>query len=348
MNKPTLVVLVNKVDKNISAFLQSIIDAFETGIIILDTRRQRETIPLSIEINCHNSSVIILHATKSKAPKTGLEYFVKHFKDSSSGVILVDLDQRFTLMDIQLVAEAMDNIPNALIIGGRGISHYNNKSSTFILSLLSRLTGARVEDFDSGLRCIPTGFISDLFDNNSKNLDIWIEMYVHAAKYDIQIVEVSLQSKHYAKSPILTSLVLNSSKLIYLFLRFSFLSVVTAGIDYAIFSALFLISNSILLSIVIARIVSGSFQFFMGKKWVFKSRNKLFVELIKYVLLVSILMLISYWFIKFMVTNSEMNPIISKLIAELSLFILSFTIQKKFVFARSTPAKKQSVSYIRV
>lgn len=334
MNKPALLILIDKFDKNIKTTLQGIVDVFETRIVILDTRGQREATSILIEIERQKSPLIVLRSTKSNAPKTGLTYFEKHLKDNASGAILVDMDQRFTLLDIQAVAETMDNIPEALVIGGRGINHNNTKSSIFVISRLSRLIGARVEDFNSGLRGLPGCFVSDLLRLKSTNLDIWIEMYVHAAKSNTQIIEVPIHSQHNSKSPILFSFILNSSKLIYLFLRFSFLSMVTAGIDYAIFTILFLVSDSVLLSIIIARIAAGSFQFFMGKKWVFKSRNKLYTELIKYVLLVGILMLISYLFIQLAVTNFGMNAIVSKMIIELSLFIVSFTVQKKIVFAR--------------
>ncbi|HCS39489.1 MAG TPA: hypothetical protein DIW44_07890 [Anaerolineaceae bacterium] len=334
MNRPVLLFLINKSDDKSKSILQSAIDTFETKIIILDTRGERDETSSVIELEKHTNAVI-LHATNSKAPLTGLEYYEKIFKSSSSGVILIDLDQDFSVGDIQIIIDAMDNIPDTLIIGGRGLNHHNNRSSIFILSQLSRLTGARVEDFNSGLRGLPGYFISEILNQKSKNINIWLEMYIYAAKMNTQIIEVPIHSRNNSKSPFLVNFLLNSSKLLYIFLRFSFLSIMTAGIDYAIFSILFLFSNSILLSIIIARIAAGSFQFFMGKKWVFKSRNKLFIELIKYVLLVGILMLVSYTFIEIMVTNFGLNAIISKMIAELSLFIISFMLQKKFVFSRS-------------
>jgi putative flippase GtrA len=339
MNNPLLLLLIHQFDENSKAILKSIVDTFESEIVILDTRGKNEAVSVSMDIERQNNSVKILHATKAKALQTGLDYFEKHFKETLPGVILIDMDQNFHLNDIQIILDAMDKIPDALIIGGRGINHKNTRSSTFITSQLSRLTGAKVEDFNSGLRALPGFLISELLNQKSKKTDIWLEMYVQAVQKKTQIIEVPIHSPHNSKSPILISFVLNSSKLIYIFLRFSFLSMVTAGIDYAIFSILFYFSSSILLSIIIARIAAGSFQFFFGKKWVFKSRDKLFIELIKYILLVGILMLVSYLFIEIMVTHFGMNAIISKMIAELSLFIVSFTLQRKIVFAHPTDSK---------
>ena len=207
-----MLILIDKFDENIKTTLQIVVDVFETRIVILDTRGQREATSISIEIDRQKSPIIVLCSTKSKAPKTGLTYFEKHLKDNASGAILVDMDQRFTLLDIQVIVEAMDNIPDALIIGGRGINHKNTKPATVVISRLSRVTGARVEDFNSGLRGLPGCFVSDLLRLKSTNLDIWIEMYVHAAKSNTQIIEVPIHSQHNSKSPILISFILNSSK----------------------------------------------------------------------------------------------------------------------------------------
>jgi putative flippase GtrA len=270
----------------------------------------------------------------------GLIYFQKHLMDSSSGVILVDMDQGFTLLDIQTVADAMINIPDAVIVGGRGVSGKSAKYSSFISSQFSKLIGAQVEDFNSGLRGLPVSFVRDLLSQQYIKTDFWLEMFVLAGKTQTQIVEVPIHSQHNSKSPILINFIFNSTRFVYIFLRFSFLSMITAGIDYAIFSFLVYLSNSIFLSILIARIVAGSFQFIMGKKWVFKSKSRFIGELIKYILLVGILMLVSYTFIELMVTNFGMNTIVSKLIAELSLFIISFTVQKKVIFSHPADSKK--------
>ncbi|PKN98512.1 MAG: hypothetical protein CVU42_11870 [Chloroflexi bacterium HGW-Chloroflexi-4] len=339
MNEPVLVILIGKFEEKLNSFLRSVINNVELDVIFVDTTSKRSKISNYLRTKKLTTPTTILHATKSKAVLTGLKYFDEHFKESSSGLILVDMDQGFGLDDINAVVRSMDNIPDAIIIGGREIEQIGNKSLKFIISRLSRLTGTRVKDFNSGLRGLPASFVSELLNQKPTHLDTWIEMYVFAAKNNNQIVEVPIQTQHQIKSSILFSFILNSSKLFYIILRFSFLSMLTAGIDYAIFSVLFIFSNSILASIIIARIAAGSFQFFMGKKWVFKSRNRLIVELIKYIILVGVLMLISYTFIELMVNNFGMNAIVSKLIAELSLFIVSFTMQKKIVFAHPIPTK---------
>ena len=339
MNKPALLIQINKSDENSITALRSVVSELEVPLIILDTRRKidQESIPLDFLVN--RDSVIILHATKKNAPFTGLNYLIKHFGENPSGVILVDLDQQFNLIDILTVADAMDNIPDALIIGGRRSNTIKPGSSTLLVSQLSRLIGSRVEDFNSGLRGVPGSLVIELLKQKSKTLDVWLELYVLAEQMKIPVIEVTVQAEHSSKSPALLSFILNSSKVIYIFLRFSFISLVTAGIDYTIFSLLVYFSNSILLSMIIARITAGSFQFFCGKKWVFKSKNRAFIELIKYILLVGILMLVSYLFITLMVNKLGINTIISKMIAELSLFIVSFTLQKKVVFAKTTHIK---------
>lgn len=340
MDKPVLIILINKMDENMTNFIHCLFHSLKTRIIIITNKSVHADLTLSGALSNFGESLIILHATKSKTPLTGLQYYAKHFINSSPGAILVDMEQDFCEKDIQIIIESMDNIPDAIIIGGRESS---NKNTRYIISKLSKLTGAKVEDFNSGLRGLPGSFIANLLNSQIKN-DIWLEMYIQAAKLQTQIIEIPIHSQNNSNSPILINFLLNSSKILYIFFRFSILSMMTAGIDYAIFALLYYLSDSIILSILFARIVAGSFQFFFGKKWVFKSKQKVLGELLKYFLLVGILMLASYGLIELMVTNLGMDAILAKLIAELSLFIISFTMQKKIVFAQTYNSKPNLIN----
>lgn len=339
MDKPALIILLNRSDENSIVFMRSVIETFETNILIIDTRSDKDGYLPVLDMENYGDKVHGIHATKSKAPLAGMSYYAKHIQKNASGAILVDMDQGFNLQDIQIVVDAMENIPETIIIGGREDKEVFRKSSSFFISQLSKLSGVRIEDINSGLRGLPASFVNYLIEQNTNKSNFWLEMYIQAGKSQTQLIEVPIHSPNKSKSPILINFLINSSKLIYIFLRFSFLSMVTAGIDYAVFSVILLFSHSIFFSILIARIVAGSFQFFMGKKWVFKSKSKFISELLKYILLVGLLMLVSYSFIELMVTNFGMNAIISKMIAELSLFLISFIVQKKIIFNQSTVSK---------
>jgi putative flippase GtrA len=93
--------------------------------------------------------------------------------------------------------------------------------------------------------------------------------------------------------------------------------------------------SNILISAVFGRIVAGLFNFSLGKLFVFQSKSSAPWEFFKYILTVIILGLISFELIDIMVQSLNLNVYLSKIIAETALFLVSFAIQRTFVFSTS-------------
>jgi hypothetical protein len=88
--------------------------------------------------------------------------------------------------------------------------------------------------------------------------------------------------------------------------------------------------------------IAGTFNFMFGRRWVFKSVENPISRAIRYGFLVIVLMLISYGLITPLVTILNIHPLISKAIAEGTIFLLSFAAQAVFVFAPLSPNTKPS------
>ena len=121
--------------------------------------------------------------------------------------------------------------------------------------------------------------------------------------------------------------------------RFSFSSLISFIIDYSLYSIILLISNNIILSNVIARIFSSIVNFTINKKMVFQSKKNLKQEILKYYILAFSILILNSIVLNYL--SLYINPFMAKLITELLLFILSYFIQKKFVFKGSDIYKKQ-------
>jgi len=126
-------------------------------------------------------------------------------------------------------------------------------------------------------------------------------------------------------------------------LRFSFFSLLSGLLDFVAFSVGFSALNHILLSETLARIFSGTCNFFFNKALVFKSSQKILPEAIKYALLCMINLVFSYTFISCLVFLG-MNIYASKLIALLGLFIANFVIQNRMIF-RAQADKADAAKY---
>ena len=112
--------------------------------------------------------------------------------------------------------------------------------------------------------------------------------------------------------------------------KFSFSSLICFLIDYTVYILVLTISNNIILSNIIARIISSMTNFSINKNIVFKEKSNLKEQIIKYFSLVIIILLLNSTLLKMI--SYTINPYISKLLTELILFILSYNIQKKYIF----------------
>jgi len=290
--------------------------------------------------NRSNIVEILRHAVnlgKGQALKTGFNHFLVHYSKDFPGVITADADGQHVKDDILRVSQALQTHPQALCLGSRVLNGHipfrrllGNKLTIQVFKLV---TGLTLKDTQTGLRGIPTSFLPEFLHSTETGYDFELDMLIRAAKKGYTFHEIPIQTIYMENNQgSHFNYFRDSFKIYFVFLRFSILSLVTAAIDYLIFVLVFSYFHSLLLGIVLARLVAGTFQFTVGKFWVFKSSNKLAGEAIKYALLVIGLMSLSYGLISPMVVYLKFNPYISKVIAEGSIFLLSFAAQNLFVY----------------
>ena len=343
MNKPIIIIPAYQPDQELSTLVKELTCDPEQKIIVVDdgsTGASRDIID-SIEKN-NNQVEVLRHAInlgKGQALKTGFNHFLVKYAKDFIGVITVDADGQHNVKDVIKVSKGLQDHPDALILGSRKLEHnvplkrlLGNKLTILVFTMV---TGVTLIDAQTGLRGIPTNFLFDLLHSSESGYDFELDMLIRAAKGKYNFYEIPIQTIYMAQNKgSHFNYFRDSVKIYFVFLRFSLLSLATATIDYLVFSlSLFYFTNNILLSIVIARLIAGTFQFVLGKLWVFKSQNKIMGEVFKYVLLVTVLMMLSYGLITPMVIYLKFSPYLAKLIAEGSIFFLSFTAQNLFVYS---------------
>ena len=124
----------------------------------------------------------------------------------------------------------------------------------------------------------------------------------------------------------------DSLKIYFVFIRFTTVSILSALLDFILFTISYYLSGNVFGSIVFARILSCIFNFIFCKCVTFRSRGKMLPESVRFVNLAVLLMLISYGLITSMVNFLDMNVYLSKVISEGALFFMSFAAQRVFVF----------------
>ncbi len=120
-------------------------------------------------------------------------------------------------------------------------------------------------------------------------------------------------------------------------LKYSLSSVISSILDLGMFTIfnefVFTYSgNSLFLSTIIARISSTLFNFSINKKFIFNEKNYTVKnQFAKYILL-AIFQMIASGVLVSLLSSIYHNPTLIKLFVDVSLFLLSYPIQKIFIF----------------
>jgi glycosyltransferase involved in cell wall biosynthesis len=280
---------------------------------------------------------VVRHAVnlgKGRALKTGLNVFLNHYGDFA-GLVTCDADGQHTPEDIRATADGIHATPGKLIIGSRRFkadmplrSRFGNTITKYVFA---GLTGRKLGDTQSGLRGIPGQIVPRLLRLEGERYEYEMNFLADAAQ-TCGIVEVPIEaiyidgnrSSHF--NP-----VWDSMKIYFVLLRFYFSSLIAAGIDFVVFAITFWLTADVLISMITGR-VSSLANFFLNRRFVFNSGGALASSLGRYYALVVLIAVASYGGIQFLSRTVGMNVLASKILVETMLSLVSFSVQRTFVF----------------
>lgn len=133
-------------------------------------------------------------------------------------------------------------------------------------------------------------------------------------------------------------------------LKFGASSLVCAATDLAVFSLLSYnlfgrTSAGILAATALARCLSGTLNFTLNKNWCFTSRGNNLNQAVKYFILFSLQLLLS-WSIVALLAQLPVNLTLLKMLADSGLFVLSYFIQRHFIF-KGRPSTLSNLALLR-
>ncbi|MGD9108929.1 MAG: GtrA family protein, partial [Gammaproteobacteria bacterium] len=175
--------------------------------------------------------------------------------------------------------------------------------------------------------------IEEILEMTTSGYDFELDMLMRAARHRMQIMEIPIHTIYLDKNktshfnPLIDSL-----KIYFVFIRFTAISIISALLDFVLFTVCYYLIANVFASIIFARTLSGIFNFVFGKCVTFRSKGKIVSEGIRFIILAILLVLISYGLITSMVNFLGMNVYFSKVISEGALFFMSFAAQRVFVF----------------
>jgi putative flippase GtrA len=284
----------------------------------------------------------IVNLGKGAALKTGLNHAACAFPECL-GVVTADADGQHTAVDILALAAALAAKPRHLTIGCRAFDTHAPFRSRFGNNLTRHIvravTGQKLADTQSGLRAIPLDLIPELLRITSTGYDFELDMLVTCRKlnrpiHQVQIATIYIdnnRSSHF--NPLLDSM-----RIYFVLLRFSAVSLATAGLDNGVFILSMHFLPQVAACLAIGRMVAGTFQFAASRRGVFHSRVPVASALPKFCMLVLLSGILSYLLVESLVRYGGTRVIPAKLLVESLLFAISFILQRDLVFTPASPA----------
>lgn len=289
---------------------------------------------------------VIRHAVnlgKGAALKTGMNYALVEFP-GLAGIVTADADGQHDPEDILRVARRFAGNSDALVLGARTFAGYvplrSRLGNAITRSIMRLAVGHRLSDTQTGLRAIPRALAVRMLSVPASGYEFELEMLIAAKHLGVKVIEEPIRTVYLNGNPTSHFEPLRDSMRIYfVLLRFSFISILTSGLDNLAFLIFFRASGMVPASLLGARLIALAFNYTVVRKAVFLSKAQHRIVLPRYLLLALCNICLSYALIAFLNRILIVGVLPAKILVETFLFIANFAIQRDFVFATRSPAK---------
>lgn len=299
-------------------------------------------------IVCHHKT----NMGKGEAIKTALRA-VRKSGLKTSGAVTADCDGQHTIQDIYNISDELQKKPNSLILGERDLKSKNVPLRSKIGNKFSSLyfkadTGVQCDDTQTGLRGIPCSLFNMAINTAGSRYEYEMNFLTACAKDKVDIVSVPIKTVYNDNNSGSHFNALKDSVRIYKTpLRFMLASLICAITDLTLFTLVIKIFSFetyslILTATVGARIVSGLLNFTINRRWSFLSKGNKNSQLVKYLLLFTGQMLVSFAAVS-LLSFVPIPLTIIKIIIDSMLFVFSYFMQRNWVFKQTSSFNQSNV-----
>lgn len=359
MDKITVVLPSLNPDEKMTNLVDRLVEAGFRDIVIVNDGSDSQHLEPFRRAAEYPACVVLNHEVnrgKGRALKTAFSYVLNHRPDSA-GVVTIDGDGQHQIPDIKACCQALLEEPDKVTLGCRDFtapdvpwrSRLGNRLTVAVFRLFC---GIRITDTQTGLRAVPRQFLLDFLKVEGDRFEYETNMLLYMKRAGIQIREVPIATIYLEENKSSHFNPLKDSAKIYgAILRFALSSFASSLVDISLFTILnFLLDPyltrgvRILASTVLARILSALFNYGLNHKAVFKSQEPAGRTLWRYALLCASQTLISYGLVfalSQLLSGGPGTDSLIKIVVDVTLFFISFRIQRDWVFA---DAKKRGKS----
>lgn len=278
---------------------------------------------------------------KGQALKTGFNYIEANLPNH--GVVCADSDGQHSVEDILSVAKHVGE-SNTMVLGQREFdgevplrSRFGNACTGLLFGLA---TGEQVHDTQTGLRGYPASMLAWLqsVPGNRYEYELNLLLRSRGAGHAMESIPISTiyleanESSHFRP-------LIDSIRIYIPLLKFSLSSLTAFTVDLVAFIILNVLTGSLLAASVGARAISSAVNFTTNRQLVFPQGRTipLRTTMLRYFSLVAGLLAANYALLV-LLTYAGMADVAAKVVTELTLFAISYSVQKRVLFRGRTGA----------
>lgn len=281
---------------------------------------------------------------KGAALKTAMRHILESMPDCTLAVT-ADADGQHRFEDIVKVTTSARNHPGTLVLGSRAfdgkIPWRSRAGNAITRQVFAAASGTPVRDTQTGLRAFDREAMKRFVEIPGDRYEYEINMLLYAAQNNIRILEETIQTVYINDNSSSHFNPFRDSFKIYMCIfKYIASSLVGFVVDFgAVLLFKWLTAGlgdefSLLVSVVLARIISALVNFSINKTLVFHSKGDWRHELGKYAVLAVCVLIANYLMLRLFTLTLGWPLAPSKLLVEIVLFCVNFLIQGRIVYRR--------------
>ena len=284
---------------------------------------------------------------KGYALREGFTWIRDVAGDSPECVVTADADGQHTLNDIFRVGRTCTDTGKSVLGVREFVGHVPARSrigNTATSALFWLATGWKLKDTQTGLRAFPVALLPALLEVQGDRYEYELRVLLHLAKFRHPVTQIPIETIYEAGNPTSHFRPLQDSARIWApLLKFAASSGVATVIDYVLVLVLNALTGALFFPVIAARLVSASVNFAMNRRVFEATGVSLRRSALRYAALAVAVVAGSYTMLA-VLTGIGMPLWIAKIIADTTMYLVSYSAQSRYVFA---PAQDQSAKVTR-
>ncbi|MDI2034672.1 bifunctional glycosyltransferase family 2/GtrA family protein [Paenarthrobacter nitroguajacolicus] len=302
----------------------------------------KETFDAAARLGCHVLGYPV-NGGKGHALKAGFAFIAGNFPGQD--VVCADSDGQHGVADILAVADRVRHVTAATVLGSRNftgnVPARSRFGNTVTRGLFRLATGQRITDTQTGLRGYKADMVPWLLGVRGERYEYELNLLLEAKQAGYGIVSVGIATVYLNDNagshfrPVADSLRIYAP-----LLKFLASSLSAFVVDMVMFLVLLGVTDSLLVAVLGARLVSATVNFLVNRRLVFEhgKDRPLRSAATGYVALVLVLLLANYASI-WALTSAAVPDLPAKILTEAGLLGVSYAVQHRFLFTRKGRAE---------